>query len=81
MTIMLDTIVGTAVPVSEFAIIVDPSDNVAVVKKATEDGLALQLPGGETVVVKKAVPPGHRFATVDIPTGEFVRQYGQPIGG
>src|SRR4030095_11417644 len=25
------------------------------------------------------VTPGHRFATYDIPAGEFVRQYGQPI--
>ena len=27
-----------------------------------------------------AVPPGHRFATRDIPAGDFVCQYGQPIG-
>src|SRR5205085_3968649 len=27
-----------------------------------------------------AVPPGHRFATRDIPSNDFVLQYGQPIG-
>src|SRR6185369_6827955 len=49
--------------INEYAIVVDPSDNVAVVKKA-----------------HGAVPPGHRFATRDIPAGEFVTQFGQPIG-
>lgn len=77
---MLDTIAQKAVPVSEYAIIVNPDDNVAIVKKATVAGLALQLPFGRALEVKQAVPPGHRFATHDIPTGEFVRQYGQPIG-
>jgi len=32
------------------------------------------------VTLPSAVPPGHRFATRAIPSGEFVRQYGQPIG-
>jgi altronate hydrolase len=49
--------------INEYAIVVDPSDNVGVVKKA-----------------HGAVPPGHRFATRDIPAGEFVTQFGQPIG-
>ncbi|MDQ3801287.1 MAG: UxaA family hydrolase, partial [Acidobacteriota bacterium] len=30
--------------------------------------------------VRDKVPPGHRFATRDIPAGEFVLQYGHPIG-
>ena len=65
---------------SEFAIIVDPKDNVAVVKKATSPGLALLLPDESLIEVRAAVPPGHRFATRDIPSGEFVLQFGQPIG-
>jgi altronate hydrolase len=69
-----------AVAVSEYAIIVDPDDNVAVVKNETSPGLALLLPSGETVTLKQAVPPGHRFATRAVPGGDFVRQYGQPIG-
>ncbi|MEP6944285.1 MAG: altronate dehydratase family protein [Acidobacteriota bacterium] len=77
---MLDTYVEKAVPVSDYAIIVNPDDNVAVVKNATAEGLRLALPNGETLIVNHAVPPGHRFATCDIPAGEFVRQYGQPIG-
>ena len=65
---------------SEFAIVVDPKDNVAVVKKVTQPGLELLLPNGLLLEVRGAVPPGHRFATTDIPAGEFVLQFGQPIG-
>lgn len=65
---------------SEFAIIVDPNDNVAVVKKATSPGLELLLPDESSIEVRAAVPPGHRFATKDIRNGEFVLQFGQPIG-
>jgi altronate hydrolase len=65
---------------SEFAIIVDPKDNVAVVKKVTSPGLELLLPNQSVIEILDEVPPGHRFATRDIPTGEFVLQFGQPIG-
>jgi altronate hydrolase len=65
---------------SEFAIVVDPNDNVAVVKKPTAPGLELLLPDGSSIEVRSEIPPGHRFATRDIPEGEFVLQFGQPIG-
>lgn len=65
---------------SEFAIVVDPKDNVAVVKSATTPGLELLLPNGSSLEVRGAIPPGHRFATKDIPAGEFVLQFGQPVG-
>src|SRR5438445_637524 len=77
---MLDTYAEKAAAISDYAIIVNPNDNVAVVKHETDDGLMLTLPSGELVTVKKAVPPGHRFAICEIPPGEFVLQYGQPIG-
>jgi len=69
-----------ASPISEFAIIVNPQDNVAVVKKETFPDLEVTLPDATTIRLRATVPPGHRFATRDIPAGEFVRQYGQPIG-
>jgi len=72
--------VQTPSSISEFAIIVDPNDNVAVVKKETSPGLALLLPNESLIEIRAAVPPGHRFATRDIPAGEFVLQFGQPIG-
>ncbi len=80
MTIMLDTIIKKELPISDYAIIVNHEDNVAVVKKQTDPGLVVTLPSGESVTVEQAVPPGHRFATREIPPREFVRQYGQPIG-
>ena len=64
----------------EFGIIVDPKDNVAVVKKTTTPGLKLLLPDQSMIEVRGEIPPGHRFATRDVPAGEFVLQYGQPIG-
>ena len=67
-------------PIGEYAIIVDARDNVAVVKTETRENLRLALPDGKVVETKSAVPPGHRFATRAIPAGEFVCQYGQPIG-
>ena len=44
---------------SDFAIDVDPKDNVAVVKNGTHG----------------VIPPGHRFAIRDIRAGEFVLQF------
>ena len=66
--------------ISEYAIIVNTDDNVAVVKKTTEPGLGIVLPSDALIEIRDAVPPGHRFATRDIPAGEFVLQFGQPIG-
>lgn len=77
---MLISEIETAAAISEYAIIVNPQDNVAVVKTATEPGLKVVLPENRIVEVKAAVPPGHRFAVRAIPAGEFVRQYNQPIG-
>lgn len=69
-----------APPIGDYAIIVNPSDNLAVVKEQTVPGLEVALPGGRVVRILEAVPPGHRFATRAIPAGEFVLQYGHPIG-
>jgi altronate hydrolase len=72
--------VPQAALISDYAIIVDPKDNVAVVKTETSPGLELILPGKRLLRVRDAVPPGHRFATRDIPEGQFVLQFAQPIG-
>src|SRR5678816_835087 len=69
-----------ALPINQYAIIVDPRDNVAVVKAETRPGLEVELPDGRLLEVKAQVACGHRFATRDIPAGEFVLQFGQPIG-
>ena len=77
---MSDTLTQTAADISAYAIIVNPADNVAVVKNETSDGIVVTLPDRKSVRLKQAVPPGHRFATRAIPAGQFVRQYNQPIG-
>src|SRR5437667_11829792 len=66
--------------VADYAIIVDPRDNVAVVKTETSPNLDLALPDERVISIKTPIPPGHRFATKAIPSGEFVLQFGQPIG-
>lgn len=68
-----------AAPLSAYAIQVDPRDNVAVARIAVPRGTPVQV-GGRVVHVADEVTPGHRFALVAIAAGEFVRQYGQPIG-
>lgn len=77
---MASTYTATAPPIRDYAIIVHPNDNVAVVKNETQPGLEVTLPNNEVVRIGSSVPPGHRFATRAIPPGEFVLQYGQPIG-
>src|SRR5215204_1736023 len=77
---MIDTIPETASPISDYAIIVDSRDNVAVVKTETAENLRVVLPDGKIITIKSAVPRGHRFATRPIAAGDFVCQYGQPIG-
>ncbi len=77
---MAETLTQT-VAISDYAIIVNQNDNVAVVKKETYENLVVLLPDQKTaVIIKQAVPPGHRFATRAISAGDFVRQYNQPIG-
>jgi altronate hydrolase len=72
--------VAMAIPIAEHAIIVDPRDNVAVVKKETFAGLEVMTPDGPVVRVKERIVPGHRFAIRDIASGEHVLQFGHPIG-
>jgi altronate hydrolase len=69
-----------ATPIGEVAVIVSSADNVAVVKTAIDAGTVLELRDGRIVTITGPVTPGHRFATRAIPAGEFVLQYGQPIG-
>lgn len=69
-----------AAPVFDYASVVDPKDNVAVVKTEATPGLELFLPDSREIRVGGVVAAGHRYATRAIPAGEFVLQYGQPIG-
>jgi altronate hydrolase len=77
---MISSVPENVSMISEYAIIVDPRDNVAVAKAQTESGVRIALSDGKIIKIKNTVPPGHRFATRPIPAGDFVYQYGQPIG-
>ena len=70
----------TPAPLRDFAIIVNAADNVAVAKTGIPPELDIALGDGRVVRTRGPVTPGNRFATRAIPAGEFVRQYGQPIG-
>ena len=76
---------ASAQPLQEYAVVVSPKDNVAVVKQTITKGERVLLeeraaePSRE-LEVRGTVTPGHRFALRAIPPGEFVLQYGQPIG-
>lgn len=67
-------------PISKYAIVVNKKDNVAVVKADISSGLKVRLSNDKIIKVKQNVPSGHRFAIQTIPQGDFVLQYGQPIG-
>jgi altronate hydrolase len=69
-----------SVPIADCAIVVSDRDNVAVVKKSIAAGTSIAMPDGQIVEVTAEVSPGHRFATRSVPAGQFVFQYGQPIG-
>lgn len=36
--------------------------------------------GTETIVLREAIPSGHKFTLTDLPEGAIVRKYGEPIG-
>lgn len=75
----MSTATSQAAPLSAYAIQVDSRDNVAVARVPVPRGTQVQV-GPAVVEVLDDVTPGHRFALRAIPEGEFVRQYGQPIG-
>ena len=85
---MTDTSATTrATDLHAIAVHVTPSDNVAVVKYGASAGAIIRLPAlpifknaAAELTLLEDVPGGHRFALVDVPAGQFVRQYGQPVG-
>ncbi len=69
-----------AVDLSSIAILVDPArDNVAVAKQLIPAGTRVHAPGGQTLVVRAEIAPGHRFALQEVPEGKWLIQYGQPF--
>ena len=69
-----------AQPLAELAVRVSLEDNVAVAKQDLLKGTLVEISQGVLVELQGDVTPGNRFALNEIPPGEFVRQYGSPIG-
>ncbi|MEN9443519.1 MAG: Altronate dehydratase, partial [Bacteroidota bacterium] len=61
------------------AIIITPSDNVAVALVDIAQGTSLEL-GGNTYTVTNDIPRGHKFALRNIELNEDVIKYGYSIG-
>jgi altronate hydrolase len=66
-------------PAEKAAILLHPSDDVAVARVALPAGQRVVLPGIR-VELRQPVPAGHKFALHDIEQGSVVRRYGQVIG-
>lgn len=61
------------------AILLHPSDNVAVARVPLSSGQTLTL-GGKQLTLPDPVPPGHKVALRGISAGEEIVRYGQVIG-
>ena len=65
-------------------LVVNSSDNVAtaLTDLEAEEQVEVFIPGGakEEVILRQAVPLGHKFALARIPSGAQVIKYGLPIG-
>lgn len=65
------------------ALVIDPRDNVATALEALPEGreVRVEVRGlTETVRLRAEIPLGHKFALFDIPAGDPVVKYGEPIG-
>ena len=58
------------------ALVLDPSDNVAIARTTLDAGQAI----GDGVAATAAIPSGHKIARRAVPNGAPVRKYGQVIG-
>lgn len=77
---MASSLTTAPVNLDDLAIIVNSQDNVAVSRHGIQAGTHLRMPDGSDVLVQKEIPAGHRIAINTIPEGDYVLQYGQPIG-
>jgi altronate hydrolase len=64
---------------SPTAILLHPSDHVAIAMRAIAAGQVLDI-GGMTVTTSEAIPPGHKLAVRGVASGQSVLKYGQRIG-
>ena len=68
-----------SVPISDYAVHLRPSDNVAVARKPIPKDTTFAFDGG-TFTLSKGIGMGHKFALVPIKEGDPIHKYGQVIG-
>ena len=63
------------------AILIDKTDNVAIVTSKVEEGEEIIIPEKDmSIKALEPVSPGHKIALMKIEAGEYVIKYGIPIG-
>jgi altronate dehydratase len=61
------------------ALVISDRDNVATALEPLAPGRRIEL-GGRTIVVREAIPSGHKVALADLAAGQEVVKYGSAIG-
>ncbi len=56
-------------------IVLHPTDSVAIARVALQPGQQVR-----SILVREAIPAGHKIAIADLTEGELIRRYGQVIG-
>jgi altronate hydrolase len=79
-TLKIDRVSSSIVPLEEVAIQLHPSDTVAIAKKTLMPGLVLDLGAEGKIKVNQLINSGHKVAIKAVAKGGAVRRYGQIIG-
>ena len=70
---------GNPVTALEPLLLLHPTDNVAVARRALQTGETVTF-AGKTLKIVDAIPANHKVALSDIPKSHVIRKFGQPIG-
>jgi len=68
-----------SVPSLEPLLLLHPSDNVAVARRALKPEEVMTV-SGRSVRIVEAIPANHKVAIQEIAAGQTIRKFGQPIG-
>ena len=69
----------TTTALAPCTLLLRPDDDIVVAIRNIESGTEVAGPRGP-ITVRQDVPRGHKVAVCDVPEGQPVRKYGQPIG-
>jgi altronate hydrolase len=74
-----DTPTG-AIPFSEIALHLNPTDDVAIAKQPISPGVTIIRDSAPDIAINHFIPSGHKFALNAVESGKPIRRYGQIIG-